>query len=408
MEKLFICLICLVTLSLCCTFTACNKEMVVVNYEDPNYGNDDDDESTAPEEANVAVSAKSFNISAIAGKIKNIVIISNQTQFTIAPSETDWYSTEFVGKALIITTKTTNDGEEQKSQEVTLTAGESGNTAETTFVILQNTMKDEPAEISVGQTAYTLGGKQGDELRIPLVSNQATFTSTPTASWYTTSFDGSTLVITSTEANTTGALRSAEVTVTAGTDENTADVTFTLNQALKPEVDPLIGTIRDGGIIYYVNRITGKYKAAALIDGNPNFSVYWQQKDSERVLVGADDTNDGRNNVPIYKATPNFSIYVAVKYCDDKAPAGTWYLPAKNEVQQLYENIDEYGREAFNATIASNNGHTFNYEGKTYWTSTERTATNVYCLRFSDGKWMDQSKTSAARHIRCIMEGDIE
>lgn len=405
MNRLVIILLCFAIVS--SSLTSCNKDMVVVNYEDPNLGNEPE-EPKEPEEATISTTSETFRISAVAGKLKSVVLITNQTNITVSPVSSDWYSTEVVGKEIRIRTLTKNSTDQRKSQLVTVTAGTAGNIAETTFTIEQNTMLDEPAEITVGQSVYNIGGKSGETIRITMISNQDVFVASADAAWYKSSFDGTTLVITTTSANTTGEILSHDITVTAGTAPNTAQVTFNIKQALKPELDKLIGTVKDGAIIFQVNRVEGKYKAVSLIDHNPTGNtIFWQKANTERVLVGAGDAEDGRVNVPLYKATPDFSIYIAVKACDDMAPTGTWYLPAKNEVTALYSAVEDYGRDVFNTTITSNGGLAFDYAGKTYWTSTEKSITNVHCLRFSDNKWLDQSKLSGARFIRCIIEGDI-
>lgn len=407
MRNLYIYILC-ITFMFAGSFIACNQEGVIVDYEDPNYGNEPD-EPGEPQAATLSFTSEIINISAVSGRFKSIVIVSNQNNFSIDPASTDWYTTEIIGKDLMITPTVTNSGSERKSQEVTVTAGTGNNTATVTIKIEQNTMRDEPAEISLPTSVFHIDGKAGSTLLITFTTNQEVLTASPDAPWYSSSFNGNIMQIQTLEANPTAQPRTYNITVVAGVAPNTAEITFSLTQAVKPELDPLIGTVIDGGVIYDVDRASGKYKAVALIDGNPNTNtLFWQQSGTPTVATMARDDNDGRNNVVVYKAQSNYPVYLAIKYCDDKSPAQTWYLPARNEVQKLYDMIEEYGRDTFNSIVSTNSGHTFDYAGKTYWTSTERTATNVYCLRFSDNRWLDQSKTSAARHVRCIREGDIQ
>ncbi len=406
MKQLFLCLL---SLALAAgPLTSCNEEAVPIDYEDPNYGNEEEQPSPA-KPAEILLTSDVVAISAVAGKIKNVVLVSNQSEFSISPADASWYSTQFVGKALIITPKTTNNELVNRTADVTITAGVGDNTATFPLRIKQNTMLEEPAEVSVAQSEFTVSGKQGEVTNIPLVSNKLAFTISPAeTSWYTTSFTGTTLVVTSIEANTSGSIRRQEVTVTAGVAPNSATVTFTLAQALKPELDPMMGRVIDGGVVFWVSRSTGKYKAVALVDNNPNFTVYWQASNTTRVTTGATNTTDGRINVLTYKAQSNYATaYTAIRLCDEKTPAGSWYLPANAELNALYDGIEEYGRELFNGIVGSNGGTLFEYAGKTYWSSTESSDVNAYCLRFSDNKWLTQSKTSAARHIRCITERDI-
>lgn len=400
MKKLFTCLLsAAVIASGCAILASCNMKAVEIIYEDPNLGNDENSEEGPQAAAKIDVSAPVYSISSLPNKITNITLLTNRTALSISPADADWYSTQFVGKQLVVTSILENTGTERRSQEVTVTAGEGDDTAAVTFTISQNTKADEKAEVSVALDVFPIDGKNGVVTRIPLITNQTVFAVEPaTTEWYTSAFNGAQLVITNTQANDTGAVRNQSVTVTAGEGNNVASVTFTLSQQLKPEMDARIGRIHEGGIIYWVS----DDKATCRIWSLESRDVNWAT--SRLAYVGGGDVSDGRANVALYKSQANWSDYTAAKMCDDKAPSTEWWLPSRGELTPLIEAIRDYGTDDFVANMMSGGSDPLTISAY-HWTSTEIDgATTVSCVRPNGANPGNYQKNGSNRPARCIKE----
>ncbi len=414
MKRLFTCLLsAAVIASGCAILASCNMKAVEIIYEDPNLGNDENSEEGPQAAAKIDVSAPVYSISSLPNKITNITLLTNRTALSISPADADWYSTQFVGKQLVVTSILENTGAERRSQEVTVTAGEGDDTAAVTFTISQNTKADEKAEISVALDVFPINGKSGIVTRIPLITNQTVFSIDPaTTEWYTSAFDGTQLVITTTQANETEAVRNQNVTVTAGEGNKTASVTFTLSQQIKPELDARIGRIHEGGIIYWVSDDKTTCRIWSLEDINKNKDTGWAT--SRLDYVGGGDMNDGRANVAIYKALPNWSDYTAAKGCDDKAPATEWWLPSRGELNIVVDAMREYDgtdsglfiKNMMDAGADAQTGETAIVLTAYNWTSNEVNASpsTASCVRLSDKGGGNYAKDGKTRPTRCIRE----
>jgi hypothetical protein len=118
-------------------------------------------------------------------------------------------------------------------------------------------------------------------------------------------------------------------------------------------------------------------------------NMYWGQANT---ITGATSMIDGSANTDILVGLADGGApYDAAISC--RSLGSEWYLPARDELQVLYDNRLAIGG--------------FNYSGSfpdnTYWTSTEATHKRTQRLRFSDGCWncTSHSKT-ALLSFRCI------
>jgi prepilin-type N-terminal cleavage/methylation domain-containing protein len=111
-------------------------------------------------------------------------------------------------------------------------------------------------------------------------------------------------------------------------------------------------------------------------------------------ITSATDMADGRNNVTRLKAlNPNLSVYPAVQACENLTANGKddWYLPAKSELDTLYNNRVAIGN--------------FNISGlwpsSYYWSSTEYNSDWAYYRMFSqlDSKML---KNYTGVSVRCV------
>ena len=101
------------------------------------------------------------------------------------------------------------------------------------------------------------------------------------------------------------------------------------------------------------------------------YSPEWS---TEQVATGATDEDNGANNMAIIKSIEGWGEkYPAFKYCSDYGEG--WYLPAKNELREIYENKD-----IINAAL----GWTSLCD-ESYWSSTENSDSNAYEFSFSAG-----------------------
>ena len=95
------------------------------------------------------------------------------------------------------------------------------------------------------------------------------------------------------------------------------------------------------------------------------------QWSTEDVLIGADDMDDGRNNMAVVKSIFNWKeLYPAFALVDALNVNGVtgWYLPAFNE------SVDGYG-----------------YSSSYYWSSTECSSDMVYAANYSHYEYIYKS-----------------
>ena len=91
--------------------------------------------------------------------------------------------------------------------------------------------------------------------------------------------------------------------------------------------------------------------------------------DEQKRLIGADSDTDGAYNMAVVKAISGWeSKYPAFKWCADLGE--DWYLPAKQELQTIYNN-----RTAIDANLTDVIGTSW------YWSSTE------YDFQYSSGEF---------------------
>ena len=99
-------------------------------------------------------------------------------------------------------------------------------------------------------------------------------------------------------------------------------------------------------------------------------SLLWSSDtDEQKRLIGADSETDGAYNMAVVKAISGWeSKYPAFKWCADLGE--DWYLPAKQELQTIYNN-----RTAIDANLTDVIGTSW------YWSSTE------YDFQYSSGEF---------------------
>lgn len=179
------------------------------------------------------------------------------------------------------------------------------------------------------------------------------YTAESNASWCECSIFGNVVQI-ETEANPTGSDRSASILVSAdGLSEK-----LHVNQS-KYAAGDLYQAGEITGIVFLAEGLHGKIVSLDETQG---------QWSAENKLAGARSQDDGMENMKTIKAITGWNtLYPAFAWCEAKNRNGVtgWYLPAKNELQTLFDN-----KADINAGLTNNNGASLS-DNSGYWSSTE-------------------------------------
>ncbi len=132
----------------------------------------------------------------------------------------------------------------------------------------------------------------------------------------------------------------------------------------------------------------GTYATLFVTDNNQSTSSQW------KIVNGTDDIatdhfDDGELNDA---QVPNSTTFLAFKLCKDLTDGGfsDWYLPARNELDVLWQN-----QTAINANAAGN------FTVSEYWSSTEVGTSSVWYEIFGNGRILSSSKTNY-NYVRCV------
>ena len=118
-----------------------------------------------------------------------------------------------------------------------------------------------------------------------------------------------------------------------------------------------------------------------VLDLTANEKIQWGGYD-EIGLPAKSEKDGALNSKAILLAVGDNSGYegrdYAAKVCDNSIAGGfdNWYLPAKNEAELIYLNIDKFGWSG----------------SMTLWTSTEASGTQAVSLYTYNGTWYDVQK----------------
>jgi len=129
---------------------------------------------------------------------------------------------------------------------------------------------------------------------------------------------------------------------------------------------------------------------AATSDAPTGSNYPWGTSDGSVTMRGTTSTTDGAANTSVlasYGSTNGVLTHPAASYCASLITGGfsDWYLPAKDELNQLYQTKDLIG----------------GFSTAAYWSSTENHAESAWNLRFSDGWLFGNGKTGWSL-VRCV------
>ncbi|MCD4833849.1 MAG: DUF1566 domain-containing protein [Bacteroidales bacterium] len=165
-----------------------------------------------------------------------------------------------------------------------------------------------------------------------------------------------------------------------------------------------IGDFAQGGIVFWLDETGEHGLVCAKTDQDGGSGVRWYAGTSGNTQAKGDGPYAGEANTAIIIAAQvaigdDGNTYAAricneLQITESSKTYGDWYLPAKQELNLMYQN-----RGTINATATVNGGVAF--VASTYWNSTEYNNYHVWSQRFSDGVQL-HNHSSGTHYVRAI------
>lgn len=156
-----------------------------------------------------------------------------------------------------------------------------------------------------------------------------------------------------------------------------------------------IGDFAFGGVVFWVNASGTHGKVVSVYNIN---SLTWCNQINQLVGPSAQSNLNGAGNTVAIIQQPNH-ISSAAEICADLAFSGCddWYLPSKNELNLIYQNLS-----LINQIAVDNGGESFS--STTYWSSTENNSTTAWAQDFTNGNQTTSNKINshAVRAIKAF------
>jgi hypothetical protein len=165
------------------------------------------------------------------------------------------------------------------------------------------------------------------------------------------------------------------------------DVLDTRLTALEPTA-PVVGDFRDGGVVFWVDATSGNGLVCAVVDQSSGMQWHIGADISTYATgtaIGTGTTNTDAI-IAVLQGSGNYAASIARDY--NGGGYTDWFLPSKDELNQLYEHQTAIG------------GFTNYY----YWSSTEIDASTAWFQAFSYGGQFGATKgsTSSVRAVRAF------
>ncbi len=374
---------------------ACNSEALEI---DEGETMPDPGPETVPE-ATLSFSKTEIVIGGSMFDAGEATIKSNQMKFTAVSSET-WLTAECEGKILRAIAAQPNDTGAERTAVITVTAGEGDNTATATIDVRQE-IRDESSEttiLTIADPNAELAAEADSRATVTFETNKTDVrvsVEEGAESWLQAEISGSEVVFTALSQNSTGAIRSAVATVSAGQDDKVLSVNVTVKQNTTAPEDLAVGALYEGGMIF---DITDTYiKILSLQEA----SLAWS---TENIEAGTESNpEEGLGNTAILQALTNFATaYPAAKFCTDLGEG--WYMPSRKELIALYNNTagtDAPGVELINSYLESYGGAPIQYESY-YLSCCEYSQEKVWAIKVGANKNAYQSNKSTERFVRAV------
>ena len=157
-----------------------------------------------------------------------------------------------------------------------------------------------------------------------------------------------------------------------------------------------IGDFHEGGVIFYLND-TGEHGLVCTIS-EQSFGSTWKC-DTNIVIQGAQETAIGsgaQNTVDILFVCDS-SPTIAAAICNSLDLNGytDWFLPSKDELNEIYEN-----KAIVDDTAVANGGALL--QNTNYWSSSHQLSNTVWIQSFGNGGSQSGNSYDASNHDRAI------
>ncbi len=157
-----------------------------------------------------------------------------------------------------------------------------------------------------------------------------------------------------------------------------------------------VGWVVGGGVVVATNGTNGiicSMQDISTVDTSDGFvlTTTFQWRTATTDASGADSTTNGTANVAAMKAIdPTLAEFPAAKMVDEYSTDSysDWYLPAKDELDYIYDFKFACETGQFFATFFSS------FKLSYYWSSSQNGTTHAWRRRFSNGGQDDYGKTS--------------
>lgn len=148
-----------------------------------------------------------------------------------------------------------------------------------------------------------------------------------------------------------------------------------------------IGQLYGGGIVFYLDYSGEHGMICAEADQD---KVFWANESRETGAVETEIGTGQANTTKIVALLKPLNIPSAAQICDDLELNGysDWFLPAKEELTQMYANLVPLGLG--------------NFGWSTYWSSSETAAANAWCENFRVGEHHDWNKNTSTYYVRAV------
>ncbi len=357
--------------------------------------------------ATIGLSADNITLGGSMFDTAEVSVTSNQTKITPVCNQT-WMTATMTGKILVITASEANETGARRTGTVTVTAGEGDNTATATLNVTQD-LRDASTEtpvIVVTGGPSDMDSASGATTFVTFTTNQSevTVSFAETQDWITYEVTDGKVTFSALNANTTGGIRTIDVTLTAGTA--TASVTIRQFPAIPEGLT--VGAKYEDGMIF---EIAADYiKIISLTEGKE----FWASDQTKASHAGTSENPDnGQDNTGILKNKSSFQEnYPAAAWCTGLGEG--WYMPSRKEIGVFIDNLKLTklaGQESANSFLTAHGGAPLTIGSDYYWTCCEHAtdASKVWCVRLNDKAHGNYNKKGeSGRPVRAVKKIEMD
>ena len=278
----------------------------------------------------------------------------------------------------------------------------------TTSNILPITGTDAGCNVNV-----SISGGGGPEYRICSDSLCGSLVENWTSSNTTHDMNGRFLQVRATSASTDDTAVDVTINVGAVSDSWRVDTTSTGPCGSTPTIGQVCsdnsvyaGISPDGNRHMYVARCDVGMSWSVSSCAGTRSLLHWNDGNTNWTPPGTVDNSQGENNTAALIVTDSNNVdtgvqeHEAAQACadyDDGNGNTDWYLPAREEMDVIYENLVDGSPNDDNPDPVISG---FNITGAEYWTSTESNSQSGVMFRFNSGFFSSRNK-DGTRFVRC-------